>query len=150
MLRYLAALILLLTTAIAGVPHTQAAEAWCFDDPVISINGRLLDIQVQMPVGNLFSMRATAVTVIVPRNVSGQVVLDDVSAFPMATTISATGPAWSGAGAIPVTIQTYVTADSSYATRVVATPLLALNLPLLASTTAAGVTNSLIRLATTR
>src|SRR5581483_2692403 len=100
-----------------------AFETWCFDDPVVSVNGNLVDIQVQLPLQYLLSMRRTTVTVVIPSNVRGAVVLNDVSAFPMTTTIAATGPRWSGSGPVPVTIVTSVQSAVSHAVKVQATPL---------------------------
>jgi len=153
MFRALTALTLLLATTFAltaTAPHTQAFEAWCFDDPLIAVNGRLMDVQMRMPVAYAQTARSTALTIIVPKNVTGIVVLDDVSAFPMHTTISATAPAWSGTGAIPVVIQAYVSSATTFPTSVVATPLLAPGQIIGPSVSASGTTNSLITLKTSR
>src|SRR4051794_16221173 len=91
-----------------GDQKASAFETWCFDDPVVSVNGNLVDIQVQLPLLNLLSMRRTTVTVVIPQNVKGYVVVNDISAFPMTTTISATGPTWSGKGAVTITVITNV------------------------------------------
>jgi len=80
-----------------------------------------------MPVSNLLSMRSTSLTIIIPANASGAVVVDDVSAFPMKTTISATGPVWNGLGALPITIVTDVSAGTNYQVRVKATPVASLD-----------------------
>lgn len=120
----------------------SAGETWCADDPIISVGGRLVDIQVQMPLANLLSMRSTELTVVIPNNVPGFVVLDDISAFPMRTTISRAGPSWSGSGPVPITVKVEVAAASNYPTRVVATPLLILSTPLAGPTTAQGVANT--------
>ncbi|HLZ71380.1 MAG TPA: hypothetical protein VKV26_15880 [Dehalococcoidia bacterium] len=132
--------------AAAPHGHARAFEAWCSDDPVISVNGNLVDLQVQMPVTNLLTMRTTTLTIVVPRNVGGAVVVDDISAFPMHTTISATGPKWSGHGAVPITIDAYVSASSSYTTQVVATPVLNVSNLLGSPSSTSGWTNSLIAL----
>lgn len=138
--------VVLLLPLFAG--RARAVDAWCADDPVVSVNGQLLDIQLQMPLANLLTMRSTTLTVIIPSNVTGAVVLDDVSAFPMHTSVSPTGPAWSGAGAVPITIQAWVVATTSYPERVVATPVLNLTTPLAPPATASGTANSLLTLLT--
>jgi len=119
-----------------------AGETWCADDPIISVGGRLVDIQVQVPLANLLTMRSTNLTVVVPRNVNAFVVLDDISAFPMNTTISRTGPSWSGSGPLPITVNVQVSASTNYPIRVSATPVLVLSTLLAGPTTAEGVANT--------
>jgi hypothetical protein len=117
-----ALLLALIALALAANP-AHAVETWCADDPVVSVGGRLLDSQVQMPVDKLVVMRSASLTVIVPKNVSGAVIVDDVSAFPMRTTVSSTGPMWSGTGDLPIVIEVAVSSAMDYPIRVVATPL---------------------------
>jgi len=136
----------LAASSFVSSPHARAFEAWCADDPVVSVNGHLLDVQVQMPLADLLTMRSTTLTIVIPANLSGAVVVDDVSAFPMKTVVSASGPAWYGAGAIPVTVNAFVSASSVYTTRVVATPVLNLKQLLPAAQSASGPTNSHITL----
>jgi hypothetical protein len=137
-----AALLLLAMSASLMTNRVAAYEIWCADDPIVSVGGRLLDIQVQMPLDKVIAMRSTRLTVIIPQNVSGFVVLDDISAFPMQTTVISQGPAWSGAGPLPVTIVVEVTASLSYPVRVAATPLSSLGTLLSGRTTAIGTTNA--------
>lgn len=126
-----------------GAPgNVRAWEVWCADDPVVSINGNLLDIQVQMPVNHLLTMRQTTLTIVIPENASGAVIVDDVSAFPMTTRIAKTAPAWSGSGPIPITIVVEVAASSDYPVRVVATPLANLTTPLAPPSTLYGTANT--------
>jgi hypothetical protein len=122
------AFLALLLTSITMARPAAAIEGWCADDPLVAVNGSLLDIQVQMPVGQLLTMRSTTLTVIIPSNATGMVVLDNVSAFPMKTTVSATGPEWNSTGSIPITIVADVKADQDYPIRVVATPVLPITL----------------------
>lgn len=119
---WLALPVLMLMLCLPVAP-AAASVTWCADDPLIAVEGRLLDIQVQMPVENLLTMRLTMLTVVIPQNVSGQVLVDDVSAFPMTTTISRTGPVWQGQGRLPVLVVVEVLAAASYPVRVVATRL---------------------------
>jgi hypothetical protein len=109
----------------------DAFETWCFDDPIIIVDGQLIDIRVNLPLANLLTMRSTTLTVVIPSNVKGAVVLDDVSAFPMKTVVSATGPKWSGKGNLPITVKAHVTSTKAFPIQVVATPLIGLNAPLL-------------------
>ena len=146
MSRVLPALVCALAVTLLSAGHAEAYETWCFDDPVVSVNGRLVDIQVQMPSHKVSEMRSTKLTVVIPNNVSGSVVVDDVSAFPMQTTISPTGPKWDGSGPLSITIVVDVTTDTSYEVRVVATPLLNLTTPLAEPTTDTGTTNVPLRM----
>lgn len=151
MRRILLALSLLLVTGSAffATPRASAGEFWCWDDPIISVNGNLVDIRVDLPLAKLLAMRSTTLTVVVPKNVSGAVVLNDISVFPMKTTISATGPAWSGKGSIPITINTMVTSGGSFPIQVVATPVLNLTTLLAGPKSAAGTSNSPLSFAMT-
>ena len=142
----LLALGLALCLAPGRAAHVAAYETWCVDDPIVSIEGRLLDIQVQMPLEHVTTMRSTTLTVIIPQNTTGAVVVDDVSAFPMQTRISPLGPKWDGAGPLPITIVVDVTADVRYDVRVVATPLLAPGFPLGGATVATGTANIPLRM----
>src|SRR5215216_5043543 len=146
-MRILVSAIMLVACLASLVPDRAAAyETWCADDPVVSVGSRLADIQVQQPADKVAVMRATTLTVIIPQNVPGAVVVDDVSAFPMRTTVVARGPKWDGAGPIPVTIVVEVTASSSYPVRVVASPLPSAATPLASPVTATGTSNARIEL----
>jgi hypothetical protein len=156
MRRALLAALVLLCLASLTAGRAQAYESWCFDDPIVAVNGRLVDIRVQMPVRNLLSMRSTTLTVIIPKNTTGAVVVDDISAFPMKTTVSATGPAWDGRGALPITVVTNVSAATSYPIKVTALPVASLdsvrgllnpgNTLLAGSTSATGTANTPLKM----
>ena len=146
MFRLLSVFVCLLATAPMVAGRAGAVETWCADDPVVSVNGRLVEIQVQMPTSMVATMRSTTLKVIVPKNVPAEVVVDDVGAFPMETTISPTGPKWDGDGPLPITIVVDVTASTSYEIRVVATQLLTLGAPVGERTTATGTTNIPLRM----
>ena len=144
--RFVFVLVLVLLGSPLTAGRAAAYDQWCADDPVVSIDGRLLDIQVQMPVDMVTTMRSTTLTVIIPRNVIGFVVVDDVSAFPMETTVVAGGPAWDRKGPLPITIVVDVLASTDYPIRVVATPLLDPTTPQAPSTTATGTANTRLEL----
>jgi hypothetical protein len=123
--------VLLVTVVIAAVVlaergsrQADAYDTWCADDPIVSIGGHLLDVQVQMPVNRVLTMRSTTLTIIIPRNVFGFVLVDDISAFPMTTKVEASGPHWNGKGSLPITIIASVQATTTYEVRLTATPLL--------------------------
>jgi hypothetical protein len=126
----LTAVVLALALAAGPPPIIAAYDTWCFDDPVIVVDGQLIDIRVGMPPANVATVRRTTLTVVIPRNVPGAVVVDDISAFPMTTTVSPTGPIWNGRGPLPLSVRTDVTAASAYPIAVTATPLLGLGVPL--------------------
>ncbi len=144
MLRAVLPLALLLMIALRPGGHALAGETWCADDPIVSIDGRLLDIQVQMPTSQLTTMRSTTVTVVIPQNLAGHVVVDDVSAFPMQTQVVPRGKPWDGTGPIPVDVVVEVTASSDYPVRVAVTPLLNVTTPSASATTVTGTANSRI------
>jgi hypothetical protein len=75
------------------------------------------------------------------------VLVDDVSAFPMQTTVEATGPSWSGIGMLPITIRVMVNASATFPVRLMTTPLLNLGAPLAGPTSSEGSANSLLTMA---
>ncbi|MHB8577747.1 MAG: hypothetical protein ACYDCQ_20740 [Dehalococcoidia bacterium] len=113
--------------ALPFAQHANAYEEWCFDDPIVAVNGNLMDVRVNLPLADLLTLRSTALTVTVPSNVSGAVVLNDISVFPMTTTIAHSKAAWSGAGAIPITVVVSVSASKTYNMTLTATPVLNLS-----------------------
>ncbi|HZU76443.1 MAG TPA: hypothetical protein VFA70_06735 [Dehalococcoidia bacterium] len=144
-----AAVVLFAGAAPQFTSHAHADFLWCWDDPIVSVQGHLLEIRTGQPLGDLLTMRNTNLVVVIPKNTTGSVVLNDISAFPMTTTISATGPAWSGSGAIPVTVKATVAAGVSYPVQVVGQPVASL-VPLTvlgAAGSASGKTNTTITMA---
>ena len=139
-------LALIFALAPGSAAHVAAYTTWCFDDPIVSVDGPLVDIQVQMPRERVATMRSTTLTIIIPKNTTGAVVVDDVSAFPMHTTISPSGPKWDGSGSLPIRIVVEVAADTDYDIRVVGTPLSALGVSLGSATMAMGRTNIPLRM----
>ncbi len=136
----LAVVLLALLAPLAGPVH--AVDGWCADDPVLEVNGIALDLQVQMPVSDVLTLRSTTTTVVIPSNVRGRVLVDDVSAFPMTTRVAAIGAPWSGSGALPITVLVDVSAATSYPERVVATQPLTLTQILPNQATAMGTANT--------
>ena len=124
MVRVLFVVIAVAALALSSPKRASAYDTWCADDPIVWIGGHLLDVQVQMPVNRVLTMRSTTLTIIIPRNVFGFVLVDDISAFPMKTTVQPSGPHWNGKGSLPITIVALVQATVSFEVRVTATPLL--------------------------
>jgi len=98
MFRALTALTLLLATTFAltvATPHTQAFEAWCFDDPIIFINGVQQSITVGMPRSALAHLHGAApvtITLNVPPDLTVYVPpasQQPVGAFPVTTVVVA-------------------------------------------------------------
>lgn len=128
---------------VGQAPRTASASAeWCWDDPVILVDGRIVDIRVGLPLRQLLTTRSTTLTIVIPANVQGTVLVDDISAFPMSTSISATGAAWSGKGALPITVITDVQSATPYEFSVTVTPLADLSRLLQAPVAARGVTGT--------
>jgi hypothetical protein len=146
MRRALVALLLAIVATASAVNDVTAYETWCADDPIVVVNGRLLDIQVQMPVAELLAMRSTRLTVVIPQNVSGFVLVPDISAFPMETVVVARGPTWAGTGPLPVTLVVEVDAAKSYPIRLVAKPVTPLLRLLAPPVMATGTTNQRLEL----
>ncbi len=139
-------LIMLLLSLRSTAPPAVAYDVWSADDPVVLIGSHLLDIQVQLPTAELLTMRSTTLTVRIPSNVSGTVVVENTSAFPMQVIIVPTGAAWDGRSPLPITLVVDVTADKRFPIRLVATPLLALGVPAAAATRVEGTANVPLRL----
>jgi hypothetical protein len=138
----LLAALMVLATVFVPVPAAAASAGWCWDDPVIAVNGQLIDIRVGMPLTHLLTMRSTTLTVIIPQNVFGIVLVDDISLFPMTTRIEATAPPWNGRGAIPVRLVADVQASATYPIQLIATPLANLTTPLAQPVTTYGTANT--------
>ncbi|MGD9891063.1 MAG: hypothetical protein AB7R89_14240 [Dehalococcoidia bacterium] len=146
MRRALVALLLAIVATAPSVNDATAYETWCADDPIVVVDGHLLHIQVQMPLAELLAMRSTRLTVVIPQNVGGFVLLDDISVFPMQTSVAARGPIWAGTGPLPVTVVVEVDATKSYPIRVVAKPVTPLTRLLAPPVTAIGTTNRRLEL----
>ncbi len=114
-----------LITALSGVAllaagswHARSASAfdvWCYDDPLVSINGRIVDTQVgvQAPLQTAQSaVQAATITYILPSNVSASLIASTNWVFPENVVFQNSAPAWNG-GAIPVTIQVSFQATST-------------------------------------
>jgi hypothetical protein len=142
----LLALLATIVTTSLSVDDATAYDTWCVDDPIVVVDGRLLHILVQMPLAELLAMRSTRLTVVIPQNVTGSVLLPDISAFPMETLVAARGPHWTGTGPLPVTIVVEVKATKSYPIRVVAKPLTSLRRLLGPPVLATGTTNQRLEL----
>jgi len=75
----LAALLLLSVGALSFVPVTRANEfvIWCWDDPVVSLNGQVFNIQIgvlAMPSEVRRGVQVADTTLLVPRGVEASVI----------------------------------------------------------------------------
>ncbi|MCC6381590.1 MAG: hypothetical protein IT304_03730 [Dehalococcoidia bacterium] len=91
--------LLLLLAVLAGIwafspGRARAGLAWCAADPVISVNGQLISIEVNVPADQVKNVRLAAVTFHVPRNASAKIVFVDQSLFPQTATIVKDREAW--------------------------------------------------------
>ena len=59
MVRLLFVSIAIAILVLISPKHANAYDTWCADDPVVWIGGHLLDVQVQVPVRYLITMRST-------------------------------------------------------------------------------------------
>ena len=105
----------------AAVAHTPSAFAdiWCFDDPVVSINGQQvkLDVGVQ---GSSTYLRKTVsgaiVTVAVPAGVSTALVYLQKGPFPETVRFVQSATVWSTGQPIPVTVTVSFTSTAKLMT----------------------------------
>jgi hypothetical protein len=90
-------------------PDAASAElSWCWDDPIVSINGRVLniDIGVQGDAATVSStVKSTTTTIYLPRNVSARNLGSTNTYFREKVHFRTTRSTWSG-GPIPVSVVT--------------------------------------------
>src|SRR5438270_9629729 len=123
MKRIIAPFLILLIAAFAiGLGRTSAGaeEDWCDDDPLISVQGRTLDIQVGVPVSKVSQVRSVDIVVTVPKNVSAKVVSSG-PLFKDNIQFVHTNQNWDGISKINVAVQTRVNATGSFNTTMMVT-----------------------------
>ena len=76
----LAALVLVLIGALHP-RHAAAGDIWCWDDPVIEIDGQLVSIDIGVRSTDLKDVRAVALVLTVPRSTKARVVYIEKGAF---------------------------------------------------------------------
>ena len=103
----------LLSLTLSSSP-ALAGVSWCEDDPVFLLNGGLVDLTTGVPAGAADSVRSIVYDVRVPSNTLFNAVIVVPSQFPTKATVSATLPAWTGRGEMPVVAYVTVKATKSF------------------------------------
>jgi hypothetical protein len=98
----------LMAVAFLGffLTNTSDAEAgvlWCADDPIISVNGKLISVTVNVPFENVRDVASIDTVFHVPSNVHASLVYNGIL-FPEHTTIVADQKAWDGQGKMKVPV----------------------------------------------
>lgn len=77
---------------VAGPAHkAQASEWWCWDDPVLVVDGRAVHVLVGVPRGALGSVSIANVIVTVPNEVDAKLTALTAPRFPVNATIERAG-----------------------------------------------------------
>jgi len=113
-------LLVVMAALVAGAVLYPAAagsaEEWCWNDPTLAINGRAVHFQIGAPISKKELVRNTALTVVIPSNVSANLTGAGNENFPMSVTLLQTGAPWLGFGPIPVSATAVVSVDGSVPT----------------------------------
>jgi hypothetical protein len=100
--------------ALAPTP-TAAGWVWCWSDPTLVIDGRVVHIDVGVPVDDRQQVTGSTLTVTVPANVTAHLSGVNAENFPITVTLVRGGP-WNGKGDIPVTATAVVSAPAGVPT----------------------------------
>jgi len=105
----------LLALLLVAAPEANAARTWCRTDPVISINGQIVDVLVLAPNEDLPKITgATRVEVTVPSGVSAKLIATDRGfGFGETVTFSSSDTLRATAQGIDVDVRVYVPASTS-------------------------------------
>jgi hypothetical protein len=103
------ALLMALAVSMTGIVAMQStAHAdwdWCFDDPLTLVQGRVLDVQVGVPLTSIKNINGPVqVTVYVPSNVSANVVLSAGLLYPITTQVVRTQEVWKAGTSVNVRV----------------------------------------------
>ncbi|HEY7269556.1 MAG TPA: hypothetical protein VH951_06990 [Dehalococcoidia bacterium] len=100
------------TGIFAGHKTSEASWDWCFSDPLVLVQGRVLDVQSGIPVANLRDLDGPVdVKLYLPDNVKASVLLNLGVPYQERVTIVRTGATWKPGTDIPVHVE--VTAHSA-------------------------------------
>ena len=100
--------IMLVATAFARPAPSSADLVWCWTDPVLVINGKVVNIKVGVPEAQRHSAKSS-LTVTVPANVSAILAGTNAANFPVDVRLVQSGT-YDGSGPIPVTATAVVAA----------------------------------------
>jgi hypothetical protein len=109
-------LALVATLGIGLAPNSaRADEDWCADDPLVAIQGKVVDIEVGIPLAHIKDLTGPAVVnVYVPSNVSANVLLTTGLLYPITVNVIHTKSPWTPGTPVKVNVQTYVPASSAF------------------------------------
>jgi hypothetical protein len=105
----LAALVLALFAMRPG--RASAGLAWCASDPIISVNGQLISVAINVPVDEVGNVDEAQVTFHVPSNVDARVVFVDQSFFPERARIVKDQAAWNGRSTLKIPVDVVVESE---------------------------------------
>src|SRR5262245_49676439 len=113
------ALLTVMAMSMTGVFSTQStAHAdwdWCFDDPLALVQGRVIDVQVGVPLTSIRNINGPVqVSLYVPSNVSANVLLSTGLLYPITTKVVRTSEVWRAG--TPVNVRVDVLARSKAGT----------------------------------
>ena len=113
----LRSVLFILVALIATGAVAHAETEWCAEDPVLVIDGRVVDITTTFDRAYLGTIRdAILFEVEVPENVMSVAAIGVSTFVPHEIQISRTLPAWDGLGSLPVVARVTVRADASFDT----------------------------------
>lgn len=91
--------------------RAKAGLAWCASDPIISVNGQLISVVINVPVDQVENVEEAVVTFHVPWNVDAKVIFVDQSFFPEKARIVKDQPAWNGRSKLAIPVDVYVESE---------------------------------------
>jgi hypothetical protein len=98
-------------------PGVASAElSWCWDDPIVSINGKVVNIDIGVrgePEEVAAAVKSTTTTIYLPRNVSARKLGSTNTYFREKVRFVTTDARWSG-GPIPVSVVTEFTSSGRF------------------------------------
>lgn len=97
-----------------GVSDAEARVVWCSADPIISVNGQLISVTVNVPSDKVDQVNKAVVVFHVPSNATAEVVFVDQTLFPEEAVIVFDGKPWNGKGKLGVKVDVTVYADSDF------------------------------------
>ncbi len=102
-----------LLLALVGAPVTDAGRLWCRVDPIVTIDDRVVDISLAIPLQYLWLVNGpTVIEITVPAGVDRQLVLNDVG-FGHGSIVTFRDGGTVQDNQIPVTITASVSIDRS-------------------------------------
>jgi len=107
--RFLVALIaiaaLAFSTGLGRSTTAGAADEWCWEDPIVSIDGYVVHIDIGMSISDLAKLTGPVnVTVRIPQGVPASVICVDASYFSENVNIEHSGKRWKAGDSIPVDV----------------------------------------------